>query len=256
MQSRIHGLWWRDYHQPSTPFHIKTKDGVTLHGLHFKTGHDTLVIYCHGFLSNTHYLTIPHFVELLAEDADVIVFDFRGHGESTGATTLGDKELYDVQAIVDYAQSFNYRHMILVGSSMGGAVAIRYAAESPEVAGVATIGAYADTNFGLLSNSAVSLFRVPVTHHVVRAVRKTHVHSVTPSTMPKDVVQKISPRPLLLIHGALDPIVHPRHAHELYQRAHKPKQLVLIPRGSHDISNLNRSTKNRIVEWMKKEIGE
>jgi pimeloyl-ACP methyl ester carboxylesterase len=244
--------WWRDYASPHERFRVTTRDGVGLRGVHLKTGHDTLVIYCHGFLSSKNFIAVPRFAELLADDVDVIAFDFRGHGESEGASTLGEVELLDVDAVVDYARGVGYRRIILAGSSMGGAVEIRYAASSQEVAGVVTVGAFARGEFSFVARRALGFFDWPVTHSVVRSARRTRVESVALRSAPIDVVHQLTPRPLLLIHGENDLLVPVRHAYELYARACEPKDLIVIPRGSHDVSNLNRRTKDWIIEWIGK----
>ncbi len=243
--------WWHDYVKPHEPFKVTTRDGVALRGVHLRNENDTLLIYCHGFLSSKNFIAVPRFVELLAEDADVIAFDFRGHGESEGASTLGERELLDIDAVLDYARGFDYRRILLLGSSMGGAAAIRYGASSPDVAGVVTIGAFARGEFSFAAGRALKFFDWQVTHSVVRAARRTRVASIALPSAPIDVVQRLSPRPLLLIHGRLDPLVPVRHAHELYAQAREPKKLIVIPRGSHDIPNLNRQTKEWIVTWIK-----
>jgi len=52
---------------------------------------------------------------------------------------------------------------------------------------------------------------------------------------PETVIGAISPRPVLLINGALDPVVPPIHAERLYQAAREPKSLVVLPDTGHEI---------------------
>ena len=244
--------WYREYSAAYKRFEVTTRDGVRLRCIHLQTDHDTLLIYCHGFLSSKNFIAVPRFMELLAKDVDVIAFDFRGHGESEGASTLGERELLDVEAVLEYARGYGYRRVFLAGSSMGASVAIRYAANSPEIAGVVTVGAFAGREFSFVAQRALGLFDWQLTHSVVRAARKTRVESVALYSAPIDVVEHISPRPLLLIHGEYDLLVPVQHAYRLYSRAREPKELVVIPRGSHDIPHLNRQTKDRIIGWMKR----
>lgn len=190
---------------------------------------------------------------MLAEDFDALAFDFRGHGDSQGGTTLGEQEVEDVGAVVNYAKQFDYRRVILMGSSMGGAVAIRYAGTHEDVDGVVTIGAFAHGNFSSIALQGLRLLELPVTHRLLRELRRTRIRSYESRSAPADVVENISPRPLLLIHGERDPLIPVSHARELYARAREPKQLIVIPRGSHDIPNLNRRTKEWIVEWASRE---
>ena len=53
------------------------------------------------------------------------------------------------------------------------------------------------------------------------------------SVAPADDAARLSPRPLLLIHGALDTHTPPSQSEELYAAAHEPKQLWIVPGAGH-----------------------
>ncbi len=248
-RSRLEAFWRRPYIKAHQPFSVTTQDGVTLSGVHLRSGQDTLFIYCHGFLASKDYAVIPRFVELLAEDGDAIAFDFRGHGDSEGMTALGEHELLDLDAVMDYARGQGYRRILLVGSSMGGATVLRYAAAHPDVAGVATIGAFAHPGLTGIAEVGLLLARYGSVRALARFVRNCRISEGLQLPSPLAVVGQISPRPLLLIHGEFDPLISVRQAHELYAAAGPPKELIVIPHGGHDLDNLRRWTKDWIVEW-------
>lgn len=50
---------------------------------------------------------------------------------------------------------------------------------------------------------------------------------------PEDVVHRIAPRPLLIVHGAENRLHRPEEAHSLYDRAGEPKELVLLEGQGH-----------------------
>lgn len=81
---------------------------------------------------------------LLKEGYNVLVFDFRAHGKSEGGkyTTVGDKELLDVKAAVEWLKKTHPERadkIGLIGFSMGAMVTIRSLAEIEDVCcGVAT----------------------------------------------------------------------------------------------------------------------
>lgn len=50
---------------------------------------------------------------------------------------------------------------------------------------------------------------------------------------PVDVIDQVSPIPLLLIQGDKDPIVFTRHAQMLFDKAREPKELLVIKGGIH-----------------------
>src|SRR5207244_4540769 len=53
--------------------------------------------------------------------------DFRGHGASGGVSTLGEREVDDIDALVSVARR-NHPRVVSVGASMGGFIALRHAA--------------------------------------------------------------------------------------------------------------------------------
>ena len=69
---------------------------------------------------------------------NLVLFDFRNHGQSSGdVTTLGVREVRDMRAVVDWVKATKGPTSIaLLGVSMGGAAAIGEAASDPRVAAV------------------------------------------------------------------------------------------------------------------------
>eukprot|EP00545_Synedropsis_sp_CCMP1620_P001045 CAMPEP_0119015120 /NCGR_PEP_ID=MMETSP1176-20130426/10572_1 /TAXON_ID=265551 /ORGANISM="Synedropsis recta cf, Strain CCMP1620" /LENGTH=295 /DNA_ID=CAMNT_0006968389 /DNA_START=47 /DNA_END=932 /DNA_ORIENTATION=+ len=98
------------------------------------------VIY-HGFLAHGRYPTVKYAAELLhSQNYHVIAPDMPGHGESPGMRGYlpsADTLISDALKIADFAQKqFPDEKLFLLGSSMGGTIALRVAMEMPEVAGV------------------------------------------------------------------------------------------------------------------------
>ncbi|OGO42107.1 MAG: hypothetical protein A2Z04_07045 [Chloroflexi bacterium RBG_16_57_9] len=263
----------RQYRQPYHRFNVITDDGVTIQGVHLsndqkpifseKKGFSpatlpgTLFIYCHGFLSGKNHRVVPHFVEALAERGDAMSFDFRGHGESHGTCTFADREVLDLKAVVRYARGLGYERIVTIGSSMGGATVIRYAALFGDVDGVVTIGAFADGRsfWWLSSQQAVQFFfGTSWGAQLCWWTRGTRVGSMSRMEQPIEVVHRIAPRPLLLIQGEWDLLIHPSEAEAIYQNAREPKELVIVPRGGHDLPLLTESTRDLIVEWVKRNV--
>ena len=55
----------------------------------------------------------------------MVTFDFRGHGRSGGLSTLGDREINDLDVAVAYARELGYQRVAAVGFSMGGSIVLR-----------------------------------------------------------------------------------------------------------------------------------
>ena len=47
----------------------------------------------------------------------MIAIDMRGHGRSSGATTVGDEEINDVAVAVEWARELGYASVVTVGRS-------------------------------------------------------------------------------------------------------------------------------------------
>ena len=100
-----------------------------------------LVIVFHGFLSHGRYPTVRYVAELLASQQNytVVAPDLRGHGESPGLPGYlpsRDIVLDDGIAIVQYCQTQLFpeaaqRCCFLIGSSMGGTIALSVAQRIP-----------------------------------------------------------------------------------------------------------------------------
>ena len=65
---------------------------------------------------------------------------------------------------------------------------------------------------------------------------------------PLKWIDKISPRPLLLIHGKKDDLVPVEHARRLYEKAGEPKELVIIPGAGHRL-RLEYKAVNAALDW-------
>jgi esterase len=105
-----------------------TNDGVRLRYLDWgEAGRPPLVL-LHGFSAHAHYW--DGFAAKMRGDYHVYALDQRGHGDSDWADDYGpDAMPGDLAALVDH---LGLGRFSLVGHSMGGGVAFRYAAAHPE----------------------------------------------------------------------------------------------------------------------------
>lgn len=164
-------------------------------------------------------------------------FDFSYVGESEGSfedlTLTG--EVQDALGALDFLQEFSPAKTVLVGSSMGGAVALLTAARAPErVNAVATIAAVADTG----------LFTASLSPHEIEAWRRTGMRrwrdGHLKSTFLDDVESIDLPaaiatirQPLLVTHGEKDGVVPREHARIIEQAASGPVEVATFPGVGH-----------------------
>lgn len=72
------------------------------------------------------------------------------------------------------------------------------------------------------------------------------------SFAPEKLVHRISPTPLLIIHGKADPVVDYQEALKVYERAGDPKELLLIDEGIHQLllGETGEKTALAILQWL------
>jgi len=163
--------------------------------------------------------------------ANVLLFDYHGHGHDFGApVTLGFRELDDFLGAVEYVKARVPGAIIgVMGYSMGAAVAIMGAARRPEVRVVVADSPFA-THWGVVEYNFKRVARLPATPFLFIADRLMALRAgyrfreVEPL---RDVVQ-LAPRPLLLIHGLDDMTISPQDSRQIYEAAGEPKELWLV----------------------------
>ena len=165
---------------------------------------------------------------------NILVFDFRGHGTSSGTyTTIGWREPADLRAAVGEAKQLSSGPIALLGYSMGAATAVEEAATDPRVSAVIEDSGFANLN---------DVMRFDFTH-------TTHLPSVPFASLLLTIASldlhfdpnRVRPvlaaaelhRPLLVIIGTADTQVPPKQGFELYAAAEGPKQLLVVPGAGH-----------------------
>ena len=102
------------------------------------------VVLVHGFTASADDPNVVTLAEALHDTGvEVVTYDTRGHGTSSGSSTLGDLERHDVAAAVDAART-RADSVIVVGASMGAIAALRYASIDHDLAGTVIVSCPAD----------------------------------------------------------------------------------------------------------------
>jgi len=119
----------------------------------------------------------------------------------------------DVLLGIDYLALLGCDRVALVGHSFGGAVVITAGALSRRVAAVAALSS---------------------------------------QTYGAELAPRLSPRPLLLIHGADDDVLPPACSREIYRRAGEPKELILYPRCRHGLDGCKTDLDRDLSAWLRR----
>jgi uncharacterized protein len=195
----------------------------------------TTMLVCPGYRSpKTDLLGIS--AHLWRAGHNVLVFEYYGHGTAIGApVTLGYSEINDFFGAVAYAKERAPQTRLgVVAYSMGAAIAIMCSARNDDIEALVLDSPFA-THWSAVDYNVRRTFHLPSTPFVWMADylmwwrARYRFHQVEPLRE----IAKISPRPILLIHGGKDSIVDPHDATLLYDAAGEPKELWFLPEADH-----------------------
>jgi pimeloyl-ACP methyl ester carboxylesterase len=220
------------------PLALLTVDGERLEAVHVE-GPDpdrpVGVVMAHGFTLSIARPGVQAVVAALAAHAGVLAFDFRGHGRSSGHSTVGHREVLDLDAAVAAMRELGYRDVVTCGWSMGGSVVLRHAALHGGVDAVISVSALSRWYYkGTAPMRRVHwAIETRLGRLVTRRALRTRIH---PDGWPEDdfpeapveVVGRISPTPVLLVHGDRDHYFPVEHPEALFAAANEPKELWLV----------------------------
>jgi len=234
---------------------LVTQDGVPIDTVHLPGPKDLAVVVAHGFTLSWQRGNVWRVANRFNQTAGVVTFDFRGHGRSGGLSTLGDREINDLDVAVAYARELGYQRIAAVGFSMGASVVLRHAGLIGGLDAVVSVSGpgrwyYRGTERMRWVHRAVER---RAGRYVTRRWLKTRISPAGWKLIPvppAEAAAKISPVPLLIVHGDKDPYFPAEHARQLYMAAREPKELWLLPGMGHAESACSQDLVDRIARWV------
>ena len=242
-------------------------DGLRLPGeIHFpettKQSSPALIL-CHGIPAEKHDPADRGYEALAERFCGIgfvtMFFNFRGAGLAEGnMDMLGWTR--DLKAAIDLFYSIDEvdkSRLCLLGSSGGAAVSVYVAANDPRVSFVMTSACPADFTFLPSEEYSKALIKRFRSIGVIKdadfppSVDQWLKNFSTIS--PVQWIDRISPRPLLLIHGDRDDIVPLEHARRLYEKAKEPKVLIVLPSAGHRLRAEEKAVITAL-DWLKAHI--
>jgi len=232
-------------------------DGMRLHGWWIPSAHtadtddehppatwgERTIILCHGFgADKASQLRLVR--DLAPNGFNVLAFDFRGHGESGGQfTSFGDIERRDVLGAVRWVRKNHpneARKIFGVGESLGAAALICAAgdesAEGQAIDAVAVFAPY-DRLSGVIQDVADAHF-IPkagwIARHLSLPLAGAQLGAPLSHFEPIREVDKIAPRPLLVIASEQDHVIDSARSRDLYERASQPKYGYWLKKGTRE----------------------
>ncbi|MFH8937118.1 alpha/beta hydrolase [Streptomyces griseosporeus] len=226
---------------------LRTADGVRIEAVYdpgatvddasaSPSGAPVFVI-AHGFTGDVDRPHVRRVAAAFARYGAVVTFSFRGHGASGGRSTVGDREVLDLLAAVEWARGLGHARVVTVGFSMGGSVVLRHAAlygrfgDGERLYGRSGAREHGGRTDAVVSVSAPArwyyrgtapmrrlhwLVTRPAGRLVGRYGFRTRIHHREWDPVPLspvEAVPRIAPTPLLIVHGDRDgyfPLDHPR----------------------------------------------
>jgi uncharacterized protein len=175
-----------------------------------------------------------------------LTFDLPGHGDAdppmSGAAV---KDVVEMARLLAAQEGVDSDRVAVRGSSLGGFLAICAAAASAEIAGVIAICPASE-------------------EHLARGLRRGKLEmrvgdpvALEAWLMAQDIgeaVERIAPRPLILMHAEGDTQIPSDHSEELYERAGEPRKLVIAPGGAHGTVQHDPELQGMALRWLEREL--
>jgi pimeloyl-ACP methyl ester carboxylesterase len=222
---------------------------------------DLAFVIAHGFTGDVDRPHVRRVAGVLARYGAAVTFSFRGHGASGGRSTVGDKEVLDLTAAVEWARGLGYARVVTIGFSMGGSVVLRHAALHPGTVD-AVVSVSSPARWYYRGTAPMRRLHWLVTRPEGRLVGRygfrTRIHHREWNPVPLspvEAVPRIAPTPLLVVHGDSDayfPLDHPRM---LADAAGEHGELWLEPGMGHAEHAADETLLARIGAWAVERAG-
>jgi pimeloyl-ACP methyl ester carboxylesterase len=233
---------------------LVTEDGVPVDAVHVPGDSGLAFVMAHGFTLRWSQNASWQVTRRLSRHGGVVAFDFRGHGRSGGESTLGDKEIGDLDVAIRYARELGYERIVTVGFSMGASIVLRHAGLIGGTDAVVSVSG--PGRWYYRGTPAMRKVHFAVERPLGRLIARTFLHTRISNgrwdpvpVPPADAAARISPTPLLVVHGDKDEYFPVDHAEQLFEAAHQPKELWIVPGFGHAETAASAALIDRIARW-------
>lgn len=198
------------------------------------------VVYFHGNGQNlsAHFLSMAWLPDA---GYNLFIFDYPGYGQSEGEPSPAGNVDTGREALHWVHENKDKSPLIVYGQSMGGIVALRTVQEVKDKTPIRAV--IADGTF----SSFQRIGRKKLAQHWLTWLLQPLAYVVLWDTWAADV-EKISPIPLIVIHGEKDQIVEFEHGVRIAEDAKDPKTFIPVPNGQHgDLFWVDKGKYRKIV---------
>jgi len=225
-------------------------DGITLRGWHCTaTGKRRgTVVYLHGIADNrgSSAGAVDRFTR---KGFDVVAYDSRRHGDSAGdVCTYGFLEKRDLRRVVD---GLPPGPVVLMGTSLGAAVALQEAAGDRRVTAVIAAESFSDLR--TVASERAPWFLPATVIRKAFQVAEQRGGFLVDAVSPMEAARAIR-APVLLIHGADDRETPSAHSQRIFENLAGPRRLLLVPGAGHNQSLSAPAAWVDIERWIEESL--
>ena len=205
------------------------------------------IVYLHGIADNRSS-AVGAIERFRGRGFDVIAYDSRGHGQSGGEMcTYGFYEKRDLASVIS---KVGHGPIVLIGTSLGGSVALQHAGESSSIDAIVAIEAFSDLR--TVARERAPFFFTDGTIEKAFALAEERARFDVDVVSPLEAATRIQV-PVLMIHGANDLETPADHSRRIFEALAGPKELVIVPGVGHNRS-LTSEVWDRIERWLEVHI--
>jgi alpha-beta hydrolase superfamily lysophospholipase len=219
---------------------------VTLKGWHCVSQSQPrqgVVVYLHGIADNRSSAAGVA-TRFTSRGFDFVAYDSRAHGVSEGKhCTYGYYEKHDLRHVLDEVGA---DRVVLIGHSLGAAVALQTAAIEPRVSAVVAAASFSDLRTIATERAPFIFSQRSIAGALARAERdgRFRVDEVSPVRAASAITA-----PVLLIHGESDHNTLPAHSRRIFDALRGPKRLLSVPGAGHN-DVLNGDVWRQLESWI------
>jgi len=239
---------------------IDTFDNYKLRGWLLKSKErKALIIFFHG-ISDSMYGHLSFLEGFVKQGFDVLAYDLRAHGESTGNfCTYGFYEKKDTESAIDFLEKNGYitsdSIIGLMGVSLGAAVALQSLNMDSRIKFCIAEAPFSNLGDTLKDYQSGGLFKIakPYTSFINRRIEKVGNFKIS-SIKPKNDVSNFKGK-ILLIHGHQDEKINVKYHYEILKNGIAIESFVLKTAGHNNLREVGgKDYVNKILSFINASI--